>query len=233
MSTEAFWAAFVMRRTIINALRLDHRECGLMKRLMKRVVRPELLDSLPGDDPEALRSRRDLRLINVLMGNERWILKKIDGGSMIELGAGSGELTRQLAGLGPVTGLDLQEKPEGLECGWKAGDLFETFAVTEGDVVVANLILHHFKDGQLEELGSLIRTRRRFVSVEPWRSRLSLVEGAMLWPLMNGVTRHDMMVSIRAGFQKGELPELLKLGREWKWREEVSLLGGLRVVAWR
>ena len=220
-------------RTIINALGLDHRECGLMKSLMKRVVRPELLDSLPGDDPEALRSRRDLRVINFLMGNERWILKKVEGGTMIELGAGSGELTRQLAAFGKVTGLDLQEKPEGLQCDWKAGDLFETFSETDGEVVVANLILHHFEDEQLEELGLLIRSRRRFVAVEPWRSRLSLVEGAMLWPLINRVTKHDMMVSIRAGFQKGELPELLKLGRDWEWREEVSLLGGLRVLAWR
>lgn len=220
-------------RSIINAPRLDHREYGLMKRFMKRVVRPELLDSLPGDHPDALRSRRDLRLINFLMRNERWILRQIEGGTIVELGAGSGVLTRQLAAIGKVTGLDLQEKPEGLDCGWKAGDLFETFAGSEGDVVVANLILHHFEDDDLEKLGKLIRSRRRFVSVEPLRSRLSLVEGALLWPLLNRVTRHDMNLSIRAGFRKGELRELLKLGREWEWREEVSLLGGLRVLAWR
>jgi len=202
---------------------------------MKREVRPELLDSLPGDDPEALRSRRDLRLINFLMGNERWILRQLEGGSLIELGAGSGDLTRKLAALGAVTGLDFQEKPEGLDggCAWKAGDLFETLAGTDGDTVVANLVLHHFKDEQLEQLGDLVRSRRRLAAVEPWRSRVSLGEGAMLWPFINRVTKHDMMVSIRAGFQKGELAELLKLGTDWEWREEVSLLGGLRVVAWR
>ena len=42
-----------------------------------------------------------------------------------------------------------------------------------------------------------------------------------------------MMVSIRAGFRNGELRELLDLGNEWEWKEEVSLLGGLRVLAWR
>jgi len=180
-----------------------------------------------------MRSRRDLRLINFLMGNERWILRQLDEGSMIELGAGSGELTRQLAGLGNVTGLDFQEKPGDLDCAWKAGDLFETFAGTAGDTVVANLVLHHFEDGQLGKLGDLVRSRRRLVAVEPWRSRASLGEGAMLWPFINRVTKHDMMVSIRAGFQKGELRELLKLGAGWEWKEEVSLLGGLRVVARR
>ncbi|YCM45546.1 class I SAM-dependent methyltransferase [Verrucomicrobiaceae bacterium 227] len=214
-------------------MRLDHRESGLIKGAMKREVRPELLDSLPGDDPEALRSRRDLRLINFLMGNERWILRHLDGASMVELGAGGGDLTRQLGELGPVTGLDFLEKPEGLDCEWRAGDLFETFAETEGEAVVANLVLHHFEDEQLARLGELVRTRRRLVAVEPWRSRASLGEGAMLWPFINRVTKHDMMVSIWAGFQKGELPELLKLGSEWEWQEEVSLLGGLRVVAWR
>jgi hypothetical protein len=41
-----------------------------------------------------------------------------------------------------------------------------------------------------------------------------------------------MMVSIRAGFRRGELPALLQLGERWKWREEVSFFGGIRVVAW-
>lgn len=200
---------------------------------MKREVRPEILDSLPGDDPEALRSRRDLRLINLLMGNERWILRQKRVGEVVELGAGTGELTRKLAQAGGVTGLDFQERPEGVEVSWRAGDLFENLPEVEGETVVANLILHHFNDQQLAELGQLLKKRRRIIVVEPWRSRLSLCEGALLWPLINRVTRHDMMVSIRAGFRKGELPRLLDLGNEWEWREEVSLLGGLRVLAWR
>ena len=32
---------------------------------MERVVVPEILDSLPADDPEAVKSRRELRLINL------------------------------------------------------------------------------------------------------------------------------------------------------------------------
>ncbi len=204
-----------------------------MTEAMKRVVEAELLDVLAADDPRARRSRRDLRLINALMGNERWILRQNLDGGLVELGAGEGGLTRKLAGKGTVTGLDLQKRPKGLDLPWAAGDLFETLPSVTGDTVVANLILHHFEDEDLARLGQLLRGRRRLVVVEPWRSRLSLVEGGLLWPLINGVTRHDMMTSIRAGFRKGELPRLLRLGDDWQWREELSLLGGIRVLAWR
>lgn len=204
-----------------------------MTEAMKRVVEAELLDVLAADDPRARRSRRDLRLINALMGNERWILRQNLDGGLVELGAGEGGLTRKLAGKGKVTGLDLQKRPKGLDLPWVAGDLFETLPSVTGDTVVANLILHHFEDEDLARLGQLMRGRRRLVVVEPWRSRFSLVEGGLLWPLINGVTRHDMMTSIRAGFRKGELPRLLRLGDDWQWREELSLLGGIRVLAWR
>ncbi len=200
---------------------------------MKRDVKPELLDSLPGDDPHALRSRRDLRLINALMGNERWILRQLSGGDLIELGAGAGELTRKLATHGKVTGLDFLEKPASLDASWLAGDLFETLPTADGDTVVANLILHHFEAPDLARLGELIQTRRRLIVAEPSRCQSALIQGRLLWPFINDVTRHDMMISIRAGFQKGELPALLKLGDDWEWREEVSLLGGIRVLAWR
>lgn len=212
---------------------LDHCEWWDIKEGMKRLVRPEILDSLPAEDGEAVRSRRDLRMINALMGNERWVLKQEMEGQVIELGAGAGTLTRELAKDHEVTGLDFQERPEGLEVPWVSGDLFESLPEVAGDTVVANLILHHFEDEALAKLGELVKGRRRLVAVEPWRSRVSLFEGTLLWPMINRVTRHDMMVSIRAGFRKGELPGLLNLGGEWQWREEVSLLGGVRVLAWR
>lgn len=79
---------------------------------MKRVVEPELLDELSSDDPAAIRSRRDLRMINWFMGNEGWIQRQIEEGeSMVELGAGTGELTGKLSNTGKVTGLDFQGLP--------------------------------------------------------------------------------------------------------------------------
>src|SRR5690606_611777 len=43
-----------------------------------RVVLPEILDSLPPDDPRAIRSRGDLRRINRLMGSLGWLLRALD-----------------------------------------------------------------------------------------------------------------------------------------------------------
>ena len=206
---------------------------GAYHRVVKRQIVPEILDALPGDDLGALRSRRDLRLINFLMGNERWILKQDFRGGVIELGAGDGQLTRKLAKRGQVVGLDFQECPDGLEIPWLADDLFKSLPEVEGETVVANLILHHFEDDQLLQLGKLIKERSYLIAVEPWRSRISLAEGYALWPLINHVTKHDMMVSIRAGFRNGELYKLLNLGSDWEWKEQISLLGGLRMLAWR
>ncbi len=200
---------------------------------MNRVVEAELLDNLPGDDPKALRSRRDLRLINCFMGNERWILGRIrEGETVLEMGAGAGELTRKLLSKGKVTGLDFLKQPEDLDVDWRQGDLFETMPGCGGGTVVANLILHHFDDEALAKIGEMISTRKRLIAVEPYRSRRSLVQGRLLWPMINSVTKHDMMVSIRAGFRPGELSGLLKLGNNWKWREDVSFFGGVRVEAW-
>lgn len=203
---------------------------------MERIVKPEILDGLPGDDPRAIRSRRDLRLINLLMGNERWIvrqLKKLNPKYMVELGAGDGSLTRKLVEKGEITGLDFQPAPLDFGANWKAGDLFQSLPTVSGETVIANLILHHFEDDRLRELGKLIENRKFLIIVEPWRSQLALAEGRLLYPLVNDVTRHDMMVSTCAGFLPGELPALLDPEGRWNWKEEVSLLGGIRVLAWQ
>ena len=68
-----------------------------------RIVIPEILDHLPPADPDALRSRRDLRRINFLMGNERWICREMQRfpqaaqKGIVEIGAGEGQLVNTLA----------------------------------------------------------------------------------------------------------------------------------------
>ncbi|WP_411845267.1 methyltransferase domain-containing protein [Roseibacillus persicicus] len=207
---------------------------------MKREVVPEILDELDGSDPRALRSRRDLRLINALMGNERWIVRELarraSAGAIAELGAGHGELLQALAEKGwDCGGYDLQPKPAKLNSGisWAQGDFFETLGDDRAPIVVGSLILHHFEDGQLQRLGELLASRQCLVFAEPLRSSLALAEGYTLFPFVNEVTRHDMIVSIRAGFEKGELPRKLGLIDGWRWMERVTLRGGLRSFAVR
>lgn len=205
---------------------------------MQRVVEPEILDELPTDDPAARASRVDLRRINFLMGNERWILRRVAamGGAadrgIIEWGAGSGDLLRKLGRMGPAVGMDRAARPEGLPeaVGWRRTDVLEDDAGS--GVLVANLFLHHFEGVALRRLGERMANFAAVVAVEPWRSRTALGLGAVMLPFVSRVTRHDMPVSIRAGFRRGELAAALGLdpGR-WAISESIDLRGGLRWCA--
>ena len=213
--------------------------------MIQRIVVPELLDHLPADDAEALRSRRDLRRINFLMGNERWVCLALrrfptaaDRG-IVEIGAGDGWLCQKLARLFPlaaVAAYDLAPRPGKLDerVEWHCGDLFEKEAPKAGGVLVANLFLHHFERDSLLELGRWMRHFEVLVINEPDRSQLPHLLGGLMHPWINRVTRHDMHVSITAGFAAGEIGSLLELDEKlWRFREISTWRGARRVVAWR
>lgn len=205
---------------------------------ISRVVRPELLDSLDPSDPSAIRSRNDLRVINAMMGNFAWAERKLapfvaSETRLVELGAGEGNLLRRLAKSLPptdLTGLDLAPRPAHLppSVTWKQGDLFQGLA---GDVAVGVMIVHHFSDERLKDLGQLLQKFRAICLCEPWRHPIARLWGRGLLPFVGSVTKHDMMVSIDAGFVPGELPHLLGLD-DWCIRETIDWRGSYRLVAW-
>lgn len=206
---------------------------------------PELLDTLPTDHPDARHSRRDLRVINRFMGNHRWFARTLPpllrpGESILELGAGTGELTQRLAARGlTVTGLDLcpppADRPE--THGWLQDDLTTFTGYADYPVIIGNLILHHFTDGTLGQLGRQWRRHARLlVFSEPVRRRFSqhLIRG--LGPLFgaNRVTLHDASVSIAAGFRGDEMIRQLGLpDSEWNCSVTRTLGGACRLVAQR
>ncbi len=207
---------------------------------MERVVEPEIIDGMEPGHPMAIRSRRDLRMINFGMGNERWIRVQVArhhesaAKGIVELGAGGGELLGTLVKYGPVTGYDLVPKPEHLGGGatWRQGDLWERKAEMAGGILVANLFLHHLQADELGRLGEIAKRFEVLAFVEPLRTKGAEWLGERLLPFVGEATRHDMMVSIRAGFVAGELPELLGLGKEWKVSERSTWRGGHRMLAW-
>lgn len=209
-----------------------------------RRVQPELLDSLPFHHPDAIRSRRDIRLINGLMGNFRWLRGQLSrqlrpGDRVLELGAGDGTLTRSLLSrriLRPdqLLALDLHPPPPDWPAAatWLQQDLFAG-PLPEADIVIANLFLHHFEDSQLARLGELISPRTRLLLLsEPERRRRYLWTGPLLRYVfrLNHVTVYDMRVSIRAGFRSSELIDSLQL-QSWRTQQSHSLFGAHRVIA--
>ena len=197
-----------------------------------RIVEPELLDALPGDDPEAIHSRRDLRRLNWWMQNEKHLLSGINGlkhppTNIVEAGSGDGTFMLSLARrLGwkhdvSLTLLDMQpvisEATLGAfgELGWDATVRTEKIQdwLKKGelaDLMLANLFWHHFKDGELRECFRKISERcGAFIACEPRRWLPAQVSTRLLWLIgCNGVTRHDARVSVNAGFRDRELSAL-------------------------
>jgi hypothetical protein len=214
---------------------------------VKRLVQPELLDALPPEDPQAARSRRDLRRINRWMRNHCRMaraLEKYRGdsapGQITELGAGDGTFLLRVATIirprwsnVRATLLDLQNNlssgtlADFAALGWRAeavvANVFDWPQTTEaGEVVVANLFLHHFEDARLAELLRLIAERASlFIAVEPRRAAWPLFCSRLLRAIgCNEVTRHDAVVSVRAGFSGGELSALWPDKPDWRLTEE-------------
>jgi hypothetical protein len=201
-----------------------------------RKLTPELLDHLPHDDPGAMRSRADLRRINFFMGNERWIASMIPAGTrhITEIGAGEGHLLTHLARKFPqaeITAYDLAPRPAHLPLSvkWTQGDLFTQAPSTHGGTLIANLFLHHFTDPQLRDLGKWMSSFDTLIINEPLRARLPVLLGKLAAPFVHPITRHDMRVSIEAGFRLGELPAALGLGH--RVRESISWRGSIRIFA--
>lgn len=212
---------------------------------MHRTLVPEILDSLDASDPDAMRSRRDLRRLDWLLGGSRWIVRELarrsvnPASAIYELGAGEGALCERLAGTfrqAHVTGLDLQPRPAGLPetVAWVAGDFFGSPALGGADVVVGSLILHHFHDEDLRRLGAGFSRARTLVFSEPWRDEGVLSRAALALPFVGKVTRHDMLASIRAGFRRGEIATALGLRpSEWEIAESSHWQGVIRMIACR
>lgn len=151
---------------------------------MRRVVEPELLDSLRAADPRAVGSRADLRRLNFIMGHERILTRAFrlhhdepNAGSrpfrLVELGAGDGtfllRLARRWSPLGVTAEVTLidrqalvsaQTRRAFAALNWSVESVVtDVFGWLEqwsptAELMLANLFLHHLAD---KPLGVLLR----------------------------------------------------------------------------
>ncbi len=165
---------------------------------------------------------------------------------IVEIGAGDGTLllnvlkrcgARRLDHCGKVTLVDqknivtAETRAAYAKFGWNCevicADVFDWLddaAMSRVDLVVANLFLHHFDEETLARLFAALAQRARCViACEPRRSRLAVAASRMLWLIgCNDVTRHDAVVSVRAGFRGQELTELWPNHKGWKITERAK-----------
>ena len=208
--------------------------------LADRRIEPELLDSLPADEPGAVASRRDLVWINALLFHSRIMAGLLrrhvprPPKRILEIGSGDGtfmlSVARRLARDWSDVDLVLLDQTDLVDdrtraafaaIGWRVetvtDDVFEWIGEPGAgafDVTTANLVLHHFKPPELTRLFmALMRTAPVFLATEPRRNVVSL---AGCWSLraigVNSVTLHDSVASVRAGFIGDELTCLWPFG---------------------
>jgi len=160
---------------------------------------------------------------------------------VVELGAGDGtlilRLARNWAALGitaSVTLVDRQtllssETRQAIEAlGWSVetveSDVFAWLkqSPTAADLVLSNLFLHHFEEKELGVLLSAIATMTTcFIACEPRRAGFALFTSRLLGLIgCNAVTRHDAVVSVRAGFSGNELTALWPTPADWECAEK-------------
>jgi hypothetical protein len=215
---------------------------------VERTLEPELLDELPPNDPKAVRSRRDLKRLNWLMRNKPILAdvllphaKEKAVQRYVDLGAGDGTfalgvaeaLAKYQQNLHVVL-VDRQSvvRPETHEGFHHLGCTVETVSADVFDWLMsgaesrrtfftANLFLHHFHEAELCELFYLAAKRADvFAACEPRRSMMSLRVAQCIGLIgCNSVTRHDAVVSVRAGFVKRELSEMWPGEGNWILQE--------------
>jgi methyltransferase family protein len=213
-----------------------------------RLLSPELLDSLPPDDQQAVRSRRDLQLINSVMFQgaimRRLFLRHLPSAPrrIIELGGGDGDFMLRLARrMGPswhdveLILVDRQDvvsnetRRELQRRKWRLVNFAEdVFAFLErgmtADLITANLFLHHFQPGEIRRLFVCASALAPvLIACEPRRNRLALAASRCVGVIgCNRVTRHDAVASVQAGFRDSELSALWPQGTRWQLREHAA-----------
>jgi len=211
---------------------------------MERVIEPEWLDELPAEEARAIHSRADLRRLNWFMNHAGILARELSfvakPGRVLDLGGGDGAFALRLlkttgwhecefvvVDRNPVLSPKVRDGFEALGCSvtpWRCDVLEGLENAGAADIIFANLFLHHFQPPALKRLFHDVATRTKiFLACEPRRSALALAASRCVALLgCNAVTRHDAVISVRAGFRAGEISHLWPVEDGWDADEHAA-----------
>lgn len=234
-------AARIVEAELLDELPADDPRAVHSRRDLKRVNRLMSASSLLGTPLDRLLRGRTqpVRLVEIGAGDGTLLLRIARRHARHWPPVRLGLLDRQ-----PVVSDDTLQAYRAL--GWQAEvisrDVFEWLADTDSDtvdagrpIICANLFLHHFDGDRLPQLlGALGRHSDGVVCIEPRRSSLALLGSQMLGLIgCNDVTRHDAVVSVRAGFSGRELSAHWPQSAAWQLEESAAGLFSHRFIALR
>ncbi len=195
---------------------------SLMRSLRRRVIQPELLDSLP--PARARTSLADLVRLNRMFGGYSALghllrdagVPRTEPFSLLDIGAASGDMGAEIRRFNPhahVMSTDLLHSHLTGDGPRVAADAFQLpFRPNAFDYAFSSLFLHHFSDDHvIELLAAMNRVARRGVlAVDLHRRWLPywftpVTEHILGW---DPVTVHDAGLSVAAGFRPDELHQL-------------------------
>lgn len=188
----------------------------------KRQIKPELLEHLTAE--EARENLADLIRLNdrfgghaVLLSAFQEVVEPSEAFTLLDIGSASGDTARLIGQTYPsarITSLDnslitSKEAPQPK----LIADAFDLpFAAGSFDLVMCSLLLHHFPDELISKLlAAFYATARRALLVcDLERHVVPFCFLPLSKPLFGwcGVTVHDGMASVRAGFRRAELEGL-------------------------
>lgn len=197
--------------------------------LGKRLILPELLDTLPPEQARA--SLRDLVRINRRWGGHSTLRRLLqenvpDDGqafSVLDVGAASGDMgacIREWYPAAKVTSLDYVpshlggEQPGGMTRRVAADAFRLPFRPASFDYVFCSLFLHHFQGERVVELlksfGEVARKAVLVIDLE--RNPIPYYFIAWSRPLFgwDPITVHDGAISVEAAFRQNELEDLAR-----------------------
>ncbi|HXE90635.1 MAG TPA: methyltransferase domain-containing protein [Terriglobales bacterium] len=218
---------------------------------MRRLVKPELLDSDAGTPAEVAASLADLRLVNRWFGGIRTTLQLVDRVvdsspelSLLDVASASGDVpgsvAEHLARRGIRTSITLLERARShmrANGRYVAGDaLALPFADASFDLVTCSLFVHHLEPHEIIAfVNEGLRVTRRAVLINDLRRHpihLALIYAG--WPLFRSrLTRHDSVASVWRSYTPQELAELLARTRAARVEISRYYLFRIGAIAWR